>query len=36
MTYKNGDKFTIPVKHPEGLMIDLFAEGIVQIKPEPD
>ena len=29
MTFKNGDKFTIPVKYPEGLIIDLFAEGIV-------
>ncbi len=29
VTFKNGDKFTILVKYPEGLMIDLLAEGIV-------
>ena len=29
VTSKNGVKFTIPVKYPEGLIIDLFAEGIV-------
>jgi hypothetical protein len=27
--FNNGDKFTTPVKYPEGPMIDLFAEGIV-------
>ena len=29
VTYKNGDKFTSLDKYPEGLIIDLFAEGIV-------
>ncbi len=29
LTYKIVDKFTIPVKYPEELMIDLFAERIV-------
>jgi hypothetical protein len=28
VTYKIVDKFTIPVKYPEELMIDLFPEGI--------
>ncbi len=29
ITYKKVDKFAILVKYPEGLIIDLFAEGIV-------
>ena len=29
VTFKNGDKFTTPVKYPERAMVDLFAEGLL-------
>ena len=32
VTFKNGDKFTTPVKYPEKAMVDLFAEGLLSRK----